>query len=245
MEFIIDNREAAIKSAFQEMQYANVKYVNMDIGDIGVMWNGYMRMVFERKSLADLGASIKDGRHREQNARLLEWRAGSGTRCIYYIIEGVKGFASLDTSALVGSVMNTLFRDNIPVIFTKDEADTVRFCKELYARCSKDDTYFKEAKGEGGGEVDYISSVKLKKNKNITPQNVFIYQLSQIPGVSTKIATAIVDRHPTMMNFAMALLDKTTQERVAYVKAIQFEVGEGKTRKVGDKTAAKIVEFVE
>ena len=244
MEFIIDNREAAIKSAFQEMPYTNVKYANMDIGDIGVIWNGDLRMVFERKSLADLGASIKDGRHREQKARLLEWRAGSGTRRIYYIIESVKGFSSLDTSALVGSVMNTLFRDDIPVIFTKDEADTVRFCKELYTRCSKDDLYFKEVKGEGG-EVDYISSVKLKKNKNITPQNVFIYQLSQIPGVSTKIATAIVDRHPTMMHFARALFDKTTLERVAYVKAIQFEVGEGKTRKVGDKTAAKIVEFVE
>jgi len=241
MEFVIDNREAALKAAFQNTSC--VRFENMDIGDIGVIWNGDMRMLFERKSIADLGASIKDGRHREQKARLMEWRASgaAGVRRIYYIIEGSQGHGR-DQLAITSSVLNTMFRDDIPVIHTADESDTVRFCKELYTRCAKDDTYFKEAVGE---TTDYISSVKLKKNKNITPANVFIYQLSQIPGVSTKIATAISQKHPTMLHFVSALLEKPHDDRVSYVKAIQFEAGEGKVRKVGDKTAAKIIEFLE
>ena len=43
-------------------------------------------MIFERKSLSDLIASIKDGRYNEQSLRLSECEVNN--RNIYYIIEG-------------------------------------------------------------------------------------------------------------------------------------------------------------
>ena len=47
-------------------------------------------VIFERKTLADLAASIRDGRYKEQSFRLIETAAASGfhKHNIVYIIEG-------------------------------------------------------------------------------------------------------------------------------------------------------------
>lgn len=47
-------------------------------------------VLFERKTLADLAASIRDGRYKEQSFRLIESATTSGfnTHHIVYIIEG-------------------------------------------------------------------------------------------------------------------------------------------------------------
>ena len=46
--------------------------------------------------------------------------------------------------------------------------------------------------------TDYLECIKTKKKDNLTPNNCYILQLSQIPGVSTKIATMIVEKYPTI-----------------------------------------------
>ena len=52
----------------------NVKQINRDIGDFIIKTDtDEIIMIFERKSLADLVASIKDGRYSEQSFRLSEY----------------------------------------------------------------------------------------------------------------------------------------------------------------------------
>ena len=68
MQFIIDNREKELKDYFKNND--NIKFENLDIGDIVIKDNDKIIMMIERKTLEDLSASIKDGRYKEQKIRL-------------------------------------------------------------------------------------------------------------------------------------------------------------------------------
>jgi ERCC4-type nuclease len=47
-------------------------------------------------------------------------------------------------------------------------------------------------------DKDYISMVKIKKKDKLTPENIDILMLSQIPGVSTVTAKALLDIYGTI-----------------------------------------------
>lgn len=239
--FYIDNRETALKTTLMQVPSiaASTTLVNLDIGDVAIADGDQTKLVFERKSLADLAASIKDGRHREQKARLLEWRKEDPTRQVYYVIEGYANAVACNAT-ITSSVINTMFRDKIPVILMQDTQATCTFFTETFARFLEDPSRFFGEASSSGTEAAYISQLKMKKNKNITPTNVFIFQLSQIPGISTKIAAGIAATHPTMSDFVRALDALPESTRAAYVENIV--VGEG--RRVGKKTAQKIVEHI-
>ena len=68
---IIDNREKhlieLLKKRYPELVFS---IQQLDIGDIHVLYKGILVVVIERKTIADLIASIKDGRYREQKLRL-------------------------------------------------------------------------------------------------------------------------------------------------------------------------------
>ena len=236
--FYIDNRETALKTTLMQVPSiaTATTLANLDIGDVAIADGDSIRLLFERKSLADLTASIKDGRHREQKARLLEWRKEDLSRHIYYVIEGYTGA----DVAIVSSVINTMFRDKIPVILMHDTHATCTFFADIFTRFLNDPSRFFCQSTDSGTEAAYISQLKMKKNKNITPTNVFIFQLSQIPGISTKIATGIAAAHPSMSAFVRALDALPPAMRTAYVENIV--VGEG--RRVGKKTAQKIIEHI-
>ena len=51
-----------------------------------------------------------------------------------------------------------------------------------------------------GGPIDYSCVVKRSKKGNITPENIGIIMLSQIPGVSVACATLIINRFSTIKN---------------------------------------------
>jgi len=250
MYIFIDNRETVLKDRLSGLQ--NVVLGNLDIGDIVIGESeapspATLRMVFERKTLADLTASIKDGRHHEQKARLLEWRKEDPTqRRLYYVIEGYRPGMTTDKMQ-VGGILNTLFRDNIPVLLMRDVGETAAFLTETWTRLLADPAKYlstadpSAASATGSAECDYVSQVKMKRNKNITPATVFLYQLSQIPGISAKLAAGIAAVHPTMTAFVHALdAFDTPEAKSRYIENIPID----ERRKVGKKTAVKILEHL-
>lgn len=76
MEGLIDKSEIPM----------NLVVRRITIGDYAITVNGRLSVVFERKTWADLAASIKDGRMHTQQAALLELVA-TGVK-VFYIIEG-------------------------------------------------------------------------------------------------------------------------------------------------------------
>lgn len=87
----VDNRERtlipALTTACGAIDGVNIKTENMPLGDAGIYAdNGEELVLFERKSLTDLAASIKDGRYSEQSMRLAA--INTPNHHIIYIIEG-------------------------------------------------------------------------------------------------------------------------------------------------------------
>ena len=71
----IDNRERDLIQSFINNNI-KIETQNLDIGDIQIIYidDSYVEhnlVVIERKTYDDLGASIKDGRYKEQKMRLL------------------------------------------------------------------------------------------------------------------------------------------------------------------------------
>ena len=87
MKLFVDNREPKEMISILKSRLKTVELDNLDIGDFVIKTEAdEIIMIFERKSLADLVASVKDGRYTEQSFRLSECPINNHN--IYYIIEG-------------------------------------------------------------------------------------------------------------------------------------------------------------
>jgi len=233
MKLIIDNREKSIIPLFNEIEFETE---NLDLGDFQITNpDGEIVLIIERKTQADLISSIKDGRHREQKLRLLN----SNVSNIAYLIEGnndIKYFKSTDKSSEVGSILNTMFRDKLFVIRTLNMKETVLYIKTLLKKFTKNDFKFKNK--------DYSSVIKLKKKDNLTPENCYIAQLSQIPGVSNTIAKCIVNKYPTMSELCKNYSNSDPNISIKLLEPITFIQNSGKSRKVGKVLSERIYKYL-
>lgn len=194
---IIDTRERDLIEVLSNTPLG-FQIESLDIGDIKIN-----DATFERKTLADLESSVKDGRYREQKQRAL----ANGIE-LTYIIEGSKSFSYSDASStskmLTGCVINTLVRDRIPIVFTRDLEETVKFIECLAQRMAADPAKYAPT----SSSKPYAASICLKKKENVTPNMCFILQLSCIPGISSKKAQDISKTHSiTNMAAFIALLE--------------------------------------
>jgi ERCC4-type nuclease len=184
LEFFIDVREASLVARLG----GEVISKQLDIGDFQVVTSGNPVLVLERKTISDLEASIKDGRYREQKCRLLALRS---TGCkLLYLIEGAFKYNE-DTprnKIMTGSVINTMIRDQIPFVFTKNVDDTAAYITSICARITADPDKYFNATCE-----PYSSKIKQKKKDNVDEQTCFILQLCAIPGISHTKAVSIID----------------------------------------------------
>jgi ERCC4-type nuclease len=234
----IDNRETALKDLL--CSKPEVSFENLDIGD-AIIQSESIEVLFERKTVPDLIASIKDGRYNEQKVRLKAWlQQSTGKRTVIYIIEGFTGYNALkkkgivygfSSAGIVSALVGLSLRDGFLLSTTKDPEDTACYISEIFDRIVKDPMKYVEGNTSGGG---YLETLKMKKNKNITPENVIVLQLSQIPGVSIKTAEAIAVKHSTMAELIRHL--DSLEAKSNYIA--ELTVG---TRRIGSKTAEKIV----
>ncbi len=233
MKLIIDNREKSIIPLFTGIEYETA---NLDLGDFQIVNpEGEIVLIVERKTQADLISSIKDGRHREQKLRLLN----SNVSNIAYLIEGkndIKYFRPTDKSSEVGSILNTMFRDKLFVIRTLDMEETVLYIKTLLKKFTKNDFKFENK--------DYSSVIKLKKKANLTPENCFIAQLSQIPGVSNTISKCIVEKYPSMSELCKNYQNIETKECIKLLENLTFIQNSGKSRKLGKVLSERIYNYL-
>ena len=205
-------------------------------------------IVFERKSLADLAASIRDGRYKEQSLRL---QAFPNVHChnVVYIIEGDfarynERFSKIGKGALQSAMCSLNYYKGFSVVRTMSVLETYdiihSYANKLAAspapyghyHCHHDVVVPAQSEEEGGvvvpvdaqggvrgqrllrcamlgtvGSPTYCGVLKVKQVKceNITPQNIAEIMLCNIPGVSSKMAAAVVKKYPTMRALMEAL----------------------------------------
>ena len=181
-------------------------------------------IVFERKSLADLAASIRDGRYKEQSHRLQAIPAMHNNNVVY-IIEGDlarynERFSKISKKALYSAMCSLNYYKGFSVVRTMSllethelihhYADKLSVSPAPYgyyhavAEANSDDS---ETVPRDDAQPSYCSVLKVKQVKceNITPQNIGEIMLCNIPGVSSKTAAAVVKKYPTLRSLMQAL----------------------------------------
>ena len=190
MEIIIDNRENNLIKLLEENNIKCIKK-NLEIGDIQFIENDKIIYILERKTINDLGASIKS-RYKEQKMRLLSNHSDN----IYYIIEGnIDDCNTLNRKALMGSIINMSFRDNIKVISSNNIKDTYDISMQIQKKYNEGK--FKKIETT---QDNYISTIKTNKKENMNKELCNIIQLATIPGVSQNISKIIMEKYETLSN---------------------------------------------
>lgn len=154
-------------------------------------------IIFERKTLADLAASIRDGRYKEQSFRLLETAAATGfaPHNIVYIIEGDlerydERHTQITKTALQSAMVSLMYYKGFSVFRTMNVGETADFILHFADKLAKDGV-------APVTQEDTYSEVAAKKEKRdyITRENIGEIMLSQVPGVSPKVAAAILSKY--------------------------------------------------
>jgi ERCC4-type nuclease len=183
-------------------------------------------VLFERKTLNDLAASIQDGRYKEQSFRLLQSSAtatGFHPHNIVYIIEGDIGQYEakrnknnrITKTALQSAMVSLLYYKGFSVVRTMNLGETAEFILHFADKVAKESAdgatpAYTRANANAHTQPQHhtecdtqdtaaqaYSEVAAKKEKRdyITRENIGEIMLAQVPGVSPKVATAILAKY--------------------------------------------------
>jgi ERCC4-type nuclease len=160
-------------------------------------------VLFERKTLLDLAASIRDGRYKEQSFRLIETASATGfnTHHIVYIIEGDlsrydERHTQITKTALQSAMVSLLYYKGFSVIRTMNVGETAEFILHFADKVAKEGPLSIIDRATTATAAAY-SEVSTKKEKRdyITRENIGEIMLAQVPGVSAKMASAILSKY--------------------------------------------------
>ena len=261
MECVIDTREHKIKEYFLNHPKSKIKKCiqvkSLDIGDIVFQYQGKIILLIERKTMEDLGSSIRDGRHKEQKFRIMN--SNIPLPNIIFLVEGKLkdlDFGNIKKNTLQGAIHNTMFRDGIKVYRTVDVEETCFFIERFLDKFLKDGI---KNLGhllnlvENKPNLNYIDVKKVKKKNNLTPQIFNQLVLLQIPGVSQNMVDEIFEKYQSIKEIleeyqqidTLELEDsKKIKQKHLLLSTIEINIANQKKRKIGKVISQRIYEFL-
>ena len=254
-EDLIRKMESFISNELHKQRTDGIKLerVNLPLGDIVICNDSLVeKIIIERKTLADLSSSIRDGRYDEQSFRLNA--ADLPNHNIIYLIEGsvytYKAFKSnIDKYALMSSMITLNHFKGFSIYRTISTDETAEYIIQLAYKLNKEkgDPFYTNKKidtvGEGplGNEesVNYSEAIKRTKKNNITPGNIGEIMLSQIPSVSSSVSIAVMIKYKTIQNLINCLnSDKSC------LNCLTTNDKNGKARKISKTSISNIIKFL-
>jgi ERCC4-type nuclease len=266
MKIRIDNREHELLRLCKHFIETGPIYNGLELsvealplGDIILSNENEDLVVIERKSLGDLASSIKDGRYEEQSYRLNG--LSTHNHNIIYLVEGdmnklnsINSFKDrVDKTTLYSAIFSLNYFKGFSVLRSMStEESALMICNMAYkfkkasdkppfysnkltnSEMSKEDSDSTDMQGHG-----YCSVVKKVKKENVTPENIAEIMLSQIPGISTTSALAIMKEFGTFGN----LISKINENEMC-LKDISYINTKGQTRKINKTVIANIVKYL-
>jgi ERCC4-type nuclease len=190
-------------------------------------------LIIERKTFADLFASIKDGRYEEQSYRLTHSSNIPITQ-ICYLIEGMFSLLKPHEKKLAHSAMTSIqFFKGFRMVRTATLKETAEWLIYMTDKIGRDmekgktmytpmlvQTNMNPDNNETSTEPnniinsvlikeqtseDYCKVVKKVKKENITKDNIGEIILTQIPGISSQAALAIMKLFASFSEFTKAV----------------------------------------
>jgi ERCC4-type nuclease len=235
---------------------------NLPIGDIVVGTQNAdgefaEHVIIERKSVADLAASIRDGRYVEQSYRL----DGSPyhNHNIIYLVEGdlykhKSRFNNMDRQSLYSSLFSIQYFKGFSVMRSCSVEESAfiicNMCKKLSKSLKTRPPYYLNASPalEGGDEdhaevqttsKQYCHVIKKVKKDNITPSNIGEIMLAQIPNVSAAIAVAVMKKFNTLPELIQAIFSDAT-----CMNDVRTTDKQNKSRKISKRAIENITLFL-
>jgi ERCC4-type nuclease len=218
---ILDDRERALVAQCTSLGMdASVR--RLPLADVLVVGEGEaVCLAVERKTLADLRSSLVDGRFVDQRGRLIETYHREH---VVYIIEGdLADYTNVD----IGVVVSLQFRDRVTVIRTHDVRHTARMLHKLDTCANTERLCARVRPPE--------TVAKVAKANTDTPGGALAAFLRVLPGVSPKMASAVVTRFPSVKALC-ALVEE--DDRVAFETLKDIQCG---SRKLGPVISKRIV----
>jgi ERCC4-type nuclease len=253
-----------------------IKKEQLHIGDIVLEDStGKQILIFERKTLNDLAASIKDGRYNEQSFRLD--KEAIHNHNIIYIIEGdieryneKKG--RISKKVLFSSMFSLLYYKGFSVFRTNsicETADVIVFFADKYDKTLATDKTRTAYYGMESNVDNVIVSTTLpitpptpgsllratdkeesekycgvfkshkEKNEYITQDNINIIMLACVPGISSKIATQIMNEYKTIQNLLYQL-----EKEPDILNTFMIKTDSGTMRKINKTCVDNINKFL-
>lgn len=223
-----------LKEPFDNISIENLRD-NENVGDAIIRYGGEPVWLIERKELNDMASSLRDGRWRNQHARMSVYAATRGCR-ILYVIEGhssklanAHGWlrAGSPVWPLRTALANKMNRDLVRVWRTESIGETAQFLSEL-ARSVAEHGFGRKDPPLREDAYKYMS---IKKSESVTHKNCTRMMLAQMPGLGAKNAQTIADHYGSMARLVRAMDECDDQK--AQVKALTALPGIGKKRAVG------------
>lgn len=251
LRVLIDTREtdlwAALEPWWSERDGWIAERQTLDVGDIHFVFGASGEaeqqrtvLILERKTAADLGSSQRDGRYREQRARLLA-QQGSGVK-VGYLVEAPMPWSptmsrtwcrgAFGELALATAIVRLQLRYGIPVFQTGELRETVMWLRRMAASLVGDGRVFETgvATTAAGAAAAYTEAIHVKKSANMEGGRLLVGMLRTIPGVGPAAAEAIVGH---VGNSGFPALFALSESEIAAIR-------QGTKRAVGKAVAAKV-----
>jgi ERCC4-type nuclease len=252
MKVIIDERETGLYDlCINHENYAKESFTLekrvLQLGDILITNDDETDtyLCIERKSLADLLASIKDGRYTEQSYRLSN--CYQNTHNVIYLLEGMLTTVK-DKKTVISCIASLNYFKGFSVHRTVSLAETAmyvlcmadklsrEFKKGNVAKAPQQQQQPDVSQAQAEASQAYCNVVKASKKANITKDNIGQMILMQIPGISSTIAIEIMRPFGSFIEFIDHI-----REHPEYLS--QVTVTE-KKRKIGSNIVKGIEEFI-
>jgi ERCC4-type nuclease len=197
--FYLDTRESELIRLMNGVEGVTVKQLPVADIWIGVSESDQISeggIIIERKSIRDLEGSILDGRYREQRGRILAFCQENKVQPMY-ILEGSlsSGTGRLQRKAIMKFINRLIFHYQIPVMQTGSVNETAELVKALVEQWKDDPTSLQRT----NELVKVTDGIHIQKKANASDHRQFaISCLAQCPGVSVKMAEAIIDTFGTL-----------------------------------------------
>jgi len=172
-------------------------------------------LLIERKSVADLEASILDNRYREQRSRIMAYATEKKAHVVY-IIEGELDRLQfrLSKQALMKHLTRLALRYHITVFQTASIKETAELCQLLQDQWTSDPTTFEQP-----ATMTYVETRGKTRESNSDDPVVFLATVLQAcRGVSATGAQAIMAIYPNLEALMKAELTALAEIKVGKQK---------------------------
>lgn len=228
---------------------------NLQVGDINLLVIGDLgqtlrQLIIERKSYADLIASVKDGRYKEQKLRLQSTCSQNiwPTRFIYLV---ESGSAPEDQTAplFYGSWVSMTLRDNIPVIRVLSMAEGARFITRLADRLIRDSNDLIPDNLKSNKQYPSTAAVTNSPDgNNLGGVDTTIRQIIITPRGQQPLSTSVVPNPESSVQVGgserddVAALGSVSDDYTrAVIGGIKTKKGDNMTRELCHKTMLSII----